>query len=121
MRGTLTPLDFSATSSLSADIRPNTSSRAVRKPHGIVKVSENGSTSAMNASTVAMGTSGLLIRTSSSCLKRLPSTSTRLRTTTPKKAVAITLMLTYRSIIFIKSHSFFCPTPAGEKRTGRWN
>ena len=79
IRGTLMPLDFSAINSLSADIRPNTKRIAVRKPHGIVKVSENGRTSAMKASTVQMGTSGLLTKTFRSSLKIFPRTRTRLR------------------------------------------
>ena len=43
----LTPVARIAVSSFSAESRPNTSSTAVRKPHGIVNVSENGSTYAM--------------------------------------------------------------------------
>ena len=43
-RRRLTPQARSAIISLSADIRPKTSNTAVRKPHGTVKVSENGRT-----------------------------------------------------------------------------
>ena len=43
-RGTLTPLARSAINSLSAESRPNTSRIAVKSPHGIVKMSENGKT-----------------------------------------------------------------------------
>ena len=46
-RGILMPLERSAVISFSADIRPKTSRTAVRKPHGIVNVSENGTTYAM--------------------------------------------------------------------------
>ena len=43
-RVTLTPLARSAINSLSAESRPNTSRIAVNNPHGMVKMSENGST-----------------------------------------------------------------------------
>ena len=87
MRGTLTPFAFSAINSLSADILPKNSRIAVRKPQGIVKVRENGSTSAMKATTVNSGTSGLLMRISRSCWKIFPNTKTRLKTMTPMNAV----------------------------------
>ena len=38
----LTPLARNAINSFSADIFPKTNSTAVKNPHGIVKVSENG-------------------------------------------------------------------------------
>src|SRR5947207_13955576 len=43
-RVTLTPLARSAINSLSADNRPKTRRIAVNNPHGMVKISENGST-----------------------------------------------------------------------------
>ena len=57
MRVMLTPFERNAISSLSADSRPNTSRIAVNNPHGIVKMSENGSTYAMNVIRYSIGTS----------------------------------------------------------------
>src|SRR5213595_4350351 len=58
-RVTLTPLARSAINSLSADNRPKTRRIAVNNPHGIVKISENGSTYAMNVIKYSIGTSWL--------------------------------------------------------------
>ncbi len=76
----LSPATRKLVISLSLDIRPNTSSTAERKPHGMVNISENGSTFTTKRSTRS---NGACCSTSSgrACLKRFPITSTRLSTT----------------------------------------
>jgi hypothetical protein len=56
-RVTLTPLARNAINSLSADSRPKTRRIAVNNPHGMVKISENGNTYAMNVIKYSIGTS----------------------------------------------------------------
>ena len=104
-RGMLTPLDLSAINSLSADMRPNTKRIAVRNPHGIVKVRENGSTNAMKPRTVRIGTSGLFTRMFSNSRKIFPRTKTKLRIKTPSPAVTRMPVATWRSMIFIRRRS----------------
>ncbi len=56
-RGMLTPEERRAVISFSADILPKTRSTEVRKPHGMVKVSENGRMYAMNERMSSSGAS----------------------------------------------------------------
>src|SRR5438874_12020779 len=87
-RGTLTPLERSAMSSLSVDKRPKTSSIAVNNPHGVVKISENGSTYAIKLTRYSTGMSGLTSN-GRSLQKIMPATRKSLRQKSATKSAKV--------------------------------